>query len=380
MADLTAKINRVATNVKNSLSEVANKGVTVPASANSDNLPALIASIESGTELTLTATTKSGATVTATKGDLSVSGVADSNGVCVLAIPEDGTWYVVATLSGMNSIEKEIFLGSNIDTTLAFISETLNDNDWPTISAASDSDMGQNYWSIGDRKAITVNGLIGNTSFSNETFYAFIIGFNHNGSYEGERSIHFQLAKSALSGGTDIALCDDRYGETSSATGYFSINSSNSNNGGWETSQMRTKVLGQSLSNYNGTLLGAIPSDLRAVLKRMTKYTNNDGGTNDASAVTATTEYFTLLSEFEITGTCTNSNATEKNYQQQYAYYEAGNSKVKYDHRNNTNAVFHWTRSSRNSGSTGFVRINTSGVASYTGCSTSYGIAPIFSV
>lgn len=48
MADLTQKINRIANNVTNSLIEVANKGVDIPAGANSDNLPSLISEIKTG--------------------------------------------------------------------------------------------------------------------------------------------------------------------------------------------------------------------------------------------------------------------------------------------------------------------------------------------
>lgn len=48
MADLTAKINRIDTNVKNALAKIAEKGVTVPSGSNSDDLETLISSIEVG--------------------------------------------------------------------------------------------------------------------------------------------------------------------------------------------------------------------------------------------------------------------------------------------------------------------------------------------
>lgn len=49
--NLENKIGRVQTNVTNALAEVAGRGVSVPATANSDDLPGLIRSIPQGVEL-----------------------------------------------------------------------------------------------------------------------------------------------------------------------------------------------------------------------------------------------------------------------------------------------------------------------------------------
>ena len=68
------------------------------------------------------------------------------------------------------------------------------------------------------------------------------------------------------------------------------MNSSATNSGGWNSSQMRTKICGTSLSSYSGTIIAVIPAALRAVLKSVTKYTNNTGKSSAASAVTATTD------------------------------------------------------------------------------------------
>ncbi len=46
---------------------------------------------------TLTVSTNAGASVTATKGSLSVSGTADSSGSCVLELPEFGEWTITVT-------------------------------------------------------------------------------------------------------------------------------------------------------------------------------------------------------------------------------------------------------------------------------------------
>lgn len=257
----------------------------------------------------------------------------------------------------------------------------LNENEWDVISAVSTAGEGENYWSVGDCKEIILDGTVGNLTLSNFTTCAFIIGFNHNSSVEGSGRIHFQLAKTAPSGGTDVALCDSKYNSTPvSTTGYFSMKSSNTNSGGWSSSQMRTNICGTSLSSYSGTIIAVIPAALRAVLKSVTKYTNNTGNSTAASAVTETTDYFFLLSEYEVFGSLKYANTNESSYQAQYAYYSADNSKIKYKHSSTSTAVSWWLRSPDASNSYYFVRVRTNGTVNTGSANYSYGFAPGFCV
>ena len=144
-------------------------------------------------QLHIVVTTSAGATVTATKGSKKVSGTADASGNCTLTVDEAGTWSVVATL-GATTKQQDVVVGTS-SVVIEFVSAVLNDNAWETIRSVSDRGEGANYWSIGDRKAVTLNGTVGHLSLSNYTTYAFIIGFNHNASVEGSNRIHFQLAK-----------------------------------------------------------------------------------------------------------------------------------------------------------------------------------------
>ena len=272
--------------------------------------------------------------------------------------------------------------GTGEDIVFSSVSPILDENDWTTIREVSDAGQGSNYWSIGDRKAVTLNGTVGHLSLSNYTTYAFIIGFNHNQALEGTNHIHFQLAKTALSGGKDVCFCDSKYGGTVSTTGYFSMNSSRTNSGGWASSQMRTNICGTSLSSYSGTIIAVIPATLRAVLKSVTKYTDNTGGGrgSNASYVTATTDYFFLLSEYEVFGSISYANSNEKNKQAQYAYYSAGNSKIKYKH-NGTSTAARWRlRSPRASNNTSFMSVRADAAAEGSGASDSIGFAPGFCV
>ena len=331
---------------------------------------------------TITVNVDSGASVTLKKGGTTIA-TKTSNGTAVFTVTETGAYTVTATKNGQTtSGSVNVVSGTtSYSLTLSFVSSTLNNNEWSVIKSVSDAGQGANYWSIGDRKAVTLNGTVGKLSLSNVMTYAFIIGFNHNASVEGANRIHFQLAKTALSGGTDVCLCDSSYNSAVSTTGYFSMNSSRTNSGGWASSQMRTNICGTSLSSYSGTIIAVIPAALRAVLKSVTKYTDNtaNGGGSTASYVTETTDYFFLLSEFEVFGSISYGNTNEKNKQAQYAYYSAGNSKIKYKHDGTSTAAFWWLRSPISSNSATFVGVRADGTV-YGSANVSLGFAPGFCV
>ena len=128
--------------------------------------------------------------------------------------------------------------------------------------------------------------------------------------------------------------------------------------------------------------MAALPADLRAVMKPITKYTDNKGNSSDVAAnVTSSLDYLPLLAEQEIFGgNRTYSNQYEKNSQVQYAYYSAGNSKVKYRHSATGSAAYWWGRSPICGTTHAFCGVNAYGVASYNGAWASYGLAPAFMV
>lgn len=269
-----------------------------------------------------------------------------------------------------------------VPSTFPPIGTALNDMTWEQIRAISDAGKAADYFNLGDTKSITINGKAGNFTFSNYTVDAFIIGFNHNSAKEGSNRIHFLIGKS---GGKLVGLCDGSYNSSVSSTGYFSMNSSNTNSGGWNASQMRKTLLGNSgtpTSPTANTLLAALPSDLRAVMKSVTKYTDNtaNGGGNTASSVTATTDYLFLLAEFEVQGFRTYANSYEQNSQAQYDYFKAGNSKIAYRHTATGTAVWWWLRSATCIGSDGFCCVYADGGASYDLARYSAGVLPGFAV
>lgn len=274
-----------------------------------------------------------------------------------------------------------------------FVSSVLNENDWSVIKSVADASQGANYWAVGDRKAVTVNGTVG-TQAINGTYYVYILGFDHNSSREGT-GITFGTFKTALSGGKDICLVDSHYNDYSTGgQKWFNMNhSSNTNSGGWKGCDLRYDVLGSTNSNNNdagtttatspvsGTLMAALPSDLRAVMKPMNIYTDNTGGGNNtASYVTKSVDYLPLLAEFEIFGTRSYANSAEQNYQQQYQYYKNGNSKVKYRHNSTGSTATWWERSPYSNFSDYFCCVDTSGNADFGYARHSLGLAPAFRV
>ena len=340
-------------------------------------------------------------TVTVTRaGNGTITATSSNTGVATASV--NGTTITISHVNkttGSATITVSVAAGTNhtapanktIAVTAQFVSTTLNDNDWATISDVAAAGTGANYWDVGDCKAITVSGTVGTQSISG-TYYVYILGFAHNGA---TGTIDFGTFKTSANGGTDICLIDGNYGSNSTnGTKYFNMNhSSNTNSGGWNGCDLRYDVLGSTNTNdsnattttatspVSGTLMAALPSDLRAVMKPMTIYTDNTGGSsNSASNVTTSIDYLPLLAEFEIFGSRTYANSSEQNYQAQYAYYSAGNSKVKYRHSATSSAARWWGRSPNSNYSIYFCIVYANGSANSNYARDSYGLAPAFRV
>lgn len=325
---------------------------------------------------------------------------ATSNNTNVATVSVSGTTITISHVNkttGSATITVKVAAGTNhtapsnktISVTAQFASSTLNDNDWATISDVAAAGTGDSYWDVGDCKAVTVSGTVGTLSIS-DTYYVYILGFAHNGA---AGTIDFGTFKTAASGGADICLIDGYYyGSTSNGGKYFNMNhSSYTNSGGWKGCDLRYDILGSTntdagnattttaTSPVSGTLMAALPSELRAVMKPMTIYTDNTGGgSNTASYVTTSVDYLPLLAEYEIFGTRKYANSAEQNYQAQYAYYSAGNSKVKHQDNSSSATAIWWERSPYYNNN--FCNVNTSGDAYNNSAGYSYGLAPVFRV
>lgn len=326
---------------------------------------------KSSVTLNISSLTESVAVTRAGDGVIS----ATSSNTATARVEVSGTSVKITGLkAGTAKITVKVAAGTNhtapsdktINVTVSLPDTSLANNTPDIIAAAAKSGQAANYWSVGDKVGIAVNGSFGGLSYNN-TVYAFILGFNHNSSVEGGNSIHFQFGKTAA--GVDIAFVNS-YGSTSTG---FCMNTSNTNSGGWNNSYMRKTIC--------PAFLSALPTAWQNIIAACTKYSDNTGGgSNTASYVTATSDKIWLLSEMEVQGTRSYANSAEANYQKQYDYYRNGNSKVKYQHTATTSACYWWLRSVNASGTSYFCRVNTGGSAGSDGAYISNGFAPGFKV
>ena len=326
-----------------------------------------------------------GSAITASCGDATLTATitgSDETGSVTLYPPTLGSWTITAT-KGDDSTSEAINATEYKDYTLTldYVNPVLDKNEWKVIKKVADADKGANYWAVGDTKRITLNGKVGATTISNLKVDAFIIGFNHNSGKEGSNRIHFLLGKI---GGKFVGLVDSYYDPSGYATtsGAFTMNTSDTNSGGWAKTQMRSTVLGAASDPTNptaNTLLAALPADLRAVMKSVTKYTDNTGGgSNSASAVTATTDYLWLLAEFEVFGSRTYANSSEPSSQAQYEYFKAGNSKIAYKHSAAETAAAWRLRSPTYTTTSYFCAVDSGGGANNYNANRSLALVPGF--
>jgi len=324
--------------------------------------------------------------------------------------PTNGT-----TLSTSTTTLTVTFMDKTTTMPITIIASTLDATDWATIQAIGAQGTGSQYWSIGDTKTITLNGSIGsNFSLSKYQCKVFIIHFN----YRSQNGVYFQGFKTT--DGVDIAFCDSKYSKSSAGSKAFSLfhwigsGSYAIPYGSWSGSDMRYDILGSTdvapsgygsaavsgrvghdptstcnTSPKSGTLMAALPEELRNALAPWTVYSYNNplgnGTSYDTSAyVTATIDYLPLLAQYEVTGTYgnggINANRYEHNYQEYMTYYRNGNSKIKYRSDKSTTAGIWWTRSSRVSATTTWIQIGNKGAVGSAGSNICYGIAPAFRV
>ena len=264
----------------------------------------------------------------------------------------------------------EKYMNGNIKVSLEEVLDPVFDNNsWNAIKKAVNSGTASSLWKVGDRKAVTLNGTVGNKSFSNTTTYCYILGFDHNASIEsnGAHALHIGFGASALSGGAYIAYCDNQYSSGVSNTGYFSMNSSMTNNGGWNSCQMKSTIC--------PAFKNALPAELKNNIRAVTKWQNNGNSTSGQSS----SNEIWLLSEMEIFGSATQSNYTAN--QLQYDFYKgvtgwSAAPKIKYKDTSTSEVVSWWERSARSSNSSVFCIVNQSGGAVGGSAAFSLGFAP----
>lgn len=333
------------------------------------------------TSLSLTADASSKAFTVSRLGSGTITAKSSNESIATVSV--SGTQVTVnAVASGNCTISVEVAAAGNYKKGTASVSvsaelypATLAECTPAQIQSLSKAGTLTSLYPIGSKtKELTLNGSVktakdGTVTFSNLAIAMILIGYDHNKDKEnptaGDHVAHFQIGwrNNHLTG---------LYG--------FQMNSSNTNAGGWNGSMMKSKTLvgtGTPSSPTANTLMALIPAEWRAVMRSVTKYTDNTGGGSDtASYVTATTEYLCPLAEFEYFGTRAGANSAEQNYQKQYQYYADGNAKVHYRHDTDA-ANFCWERSPLCSYSTYFRLVDYDGSSGGDYASGTIEVAPV---
>lgn len=352
--------------------------------------------------------TSEGAVVTAVKDNITFTQTAPSSGIVNFTIRDPGDWVFTATKDG-KTLSETVSITVEQDHTIYLSIDllTLNSNSWAKIREISDAGTGKNYWSAGDCKAVPLSGTMGTLALDT-TLWVYILGFDHNKDKEGSGIQFGGFKTDSGSSGINVCLIDSKYGSSATdGTKYFNMQHwGYANYGGWARCDMRYDILGSTdvaPLNYGkkaasgdvgydatttcatnpvaNTLMSCLPAELRAVMKPITKYSDNIGGGTDVETnISASVDYLPLLAEFEIFGSRTYANSYEQNNQVQYEYYAAGNSKKKYRHSATGSTALWWERSPHYYNTYYFCRVYTGGNAGTTNANNSYGIAPAFMV
>ena len=284
------------------------------------------------------------------------------------------TIQIVAKADGYIDSEKS----AGVEVAKGASQKTLEESTWAEIAQVSaNKSWDAMGWQVGDSKTITLNGTVGTLALNNYQCKVYIIGFDHNADKEGQ-GISFGMLEGM--DGKQICLVDQYDGQATVEVMAFTMNKTDTNEGGWRASKMRNTILGSTdvANPAANTLMAALPADLRAVLKPITKYTNNVGKSSDVSS---TIDYLPLMAEFEVFGRQNFANLNEKTYQAQYEYYKSGNSKIKYKQNDVASAAKWWLRSPSFEFRADFCLVSTDEKYSLTTISNgSHGVAPVFLV
>lgn len=213
---------------------------------------------------------------------------------------------------------------------------TFANNSWADIAAACATNSVPSSWVVGNSKAMTINGT---------SYQINIIGKNHDTySSGGTAPLTFQM--------------NECYGTAYS----MKVSSgSSSNSGGFGSSDMKTTHL--------PTIKNLMPSEVKSAIKTVRKPTSY--GSKSTSVTNVSCDLF-LLSEVEVYGTI---ELTPSGEGSQYAYYSAGNSKVR-----TSSTSGWWLRSPDKTSTTSFCYVwnSNTGRKSSMGSSGSNGVAAAF--
>ena len=240
----------------------------------------------------------------------------------------------VSYTNGLNGLEADV-----ISLFSAAISNNSDITNETSVVYLDNRDMHRKV-SVGDQVTLSLNG----------TNYAFdVIGFNHD-----------TLTDTAAYGEeTATGKAGITFQMHDCFTTTYPMNSTDTNSGGWKSSAMRTSTM--------ETMKGYLPDDWEAIIKPVNKASGL--GDSLSSGTETVSDNCFLLAEIEIFGSTNFSVSGEGT---QYAYYKAGNSRVK---KKSGSSYRWWERSPHFNKSDRFCSISINGNANISLSSGVYGVA-----
>ena len=240
----------------------------------------------------------------------------------------------VSYTNGLNGLEADV-----ISLFSAAISNNSDITNETSVVYLDNGDIHRKV-SVGDQVTLSLNG----------TNYAFdVIGFNHDTLTDS-----MAYGKETATGKAGITFQMHNLFSTT-----YKMNSSNTNSGGWKSSAMRTSTM--------ATMKGYLPAAWQTAIKPVNKVSGTGGGSSSGTETVSDSCF--LLAEIEIFGSTKLSVSGEGT---QYAYYKAGNSKVK---NKSGSAYSWWERSPRSGRIDMFCRVDEGGVAAVNAAISNYYVA-----
>ena len=222
---------------------------------------------------------------------------------------------------------------------------TLKDNTWEQIKAASEGDAIPSTWKVGDEINITLSGTF------NETVTLQIWDFKHFDKSDGS-------GKAGIVFGMKHLMKNTRQ-----------MNSSDTNSGGWNDTDMKKTVM--------QNIFKSMPSNLQSYIKEVNTYANLGGGTSSSNAGRPSKDKVFLPGCTEV-GFTYQSN-TESN-QKKFPIFTDNNSRIKKLNNGSGDAYWWWTRSPYYYYTDSFCYVGSGGSGSNGYASYTYGVCFCFCV
>lgn len=216
--------------------------ISLPTSATPDEMFSALARLTGITYVLV----GNGITVTATNGDTVKKTVANDNGIAEIYGLGYGDWELSATISGdrkTKTISIDV-LGIRYLSLLP-----LNDLSWVQINTLGAAGVLGKIFSLGDTKDVTLSGI--------GTMTLQIADFDHD----------YLSGTTTANKAAVTFLCKNLLYKT------YQMNSSETNNGGFPSSSLR--------STLDGSIYNALPSDLKAVIKTAYKWYGTGNNTTN---------------------------------------------------------------------------------------------------